>query len=175
MLHLCILSKYTSKLNTTNIYYFSGSELLQLQSELTRLADPADPVQVVDYLSLRCQVAYLQHNLSIRHNLRKALIMTGNVYAAKVSMRYHTCIEHIGEVKQFNPALALLTTITYPCNMICCFLLADLRFGINASTAHPLPANAMHHPHPPIPPSPHHSSTPLPPPHAPQYQPIKIL
>ena len=63
-----------------------GSELLQLQSELTRLADPACPVQVADYLSLRCQVAYLQHDITIRHNLRRALIMTDNLYATKVSL-----------------------------------------------------------------------------------------
>ena len=62
----------------------SGSELLQLQSELNRLADPADPAQVADYLSLRCEVTHLRHDVTIRHNLRRALIMADNVHATKV-------------------------------------------------------------------------------------------
>lgn len=67
---------------------YSGSELLQLQSELTRLTDPACPVQVADYLTLRCQVTYLQYDVTVRHNLRRALIVTDNLYATKV--RLHT-------------------------------------------------------------------------------------
>ena len=72
-----------------NILYFhsSGSELLQLQSELVRLADPADPVQVAEYLSLRCQMAYLQHDVTIRHSLRRALLVAGNSFATKVKMK----------------------------------------------------------------------------------------
>ena len=62
----------------------AGSELLQLQSELARLADPTCPVQVADYLSLRCHVTYLQHDVTMRHNLRRALLTTNNLYATKV-------------------------------------------------------------------------------------------
>ena len=62
----------------------AGSELLQLQSELARLTDPACPVQVADYLSLRCHVTYLQHDVTMRHNLRRALLTTNNLYATKV-------------------------------------------------------------------------------------------
>lgn len=62
----------------------AGSELLQLQSELARLADPACPVQVADYLSLRCHVTYLQHDVTVRHNLRRAFLTTNNLYATKV-------------------------------------------------------------------------------------------
>ena len=70
--------------------------MLQLQSELTQLANPACPVQVADYLSLRCHVTYLQHDVTVRHNLRSALVMTDNIYATKVSiLSLSVCSRHL--------------------------------------------------------------------------------
>ena len=74
----------------------AGSELLQLQSELARLSDPACPVQVADYLSLRYHVTYLQHDVTVRHNLRRALLTTDNLYATKVIyITYNTITTNI--------------------------------------------------------------------------------
>ena len=101
----------------------AGSELLQLQSELARLSDPACPVQVADYLSLRCHVTYLQHDVTVRHNLRKALLTTDNLYATKVIyITYNTNITcntntPILPAIPTLPTIPNITNITYNTNI----------------------------------------------------------
>ncbi len=61
-----------------------GSELHQLQVEVSRLGNPSDPAQVGEYLVTRCRVLYLEHSVTVEHYVFRTLMLTGNTAAIQV-------------------------------------------------------------------------------------------
>ncbi|CAG5117025.1 unnamed protein product, partial [Candidula unifasciata] len=60
-----------------------GSELREIQKEIQHLPDPSDPHSVLELLTLRREVMFLQFDLVIRYCMRDTCLSTGNLAAYK--------------------------------------------------------------------------------------------
>lgn len=72
--------------------YFSisinlGSELREIQKQIQNLPDPTDPQSVVDLLTLRRDVMFLEFDTAVRNSMADTFLSTGNLQAFKVWKR----------------------------------------------------------------------------------------
>ena len=68
------------------MFYCSGSELREIQKQIMHLHDPMDPQSVLDLLTLRRDVMFLEYDMAVRSSMADTFLATGNIQAYKVKL-----------------------------------------------------------------------------------------
>ncbi|GFS24937.1 coiled-coil domain-containing protein 162-like, partial [Elysia marginata] len=87
-----------------------GSELREIQKQIIHLHDPTDPQSVLDLLTLRRDVMFLEYDMAVRSSMADTFLATGNIQAYKsIVSNGHAALSAISNIQRPSLTAAYLT------------------------------------------------------------------